>query len=53
MVFRNDYVMRMLAASVAARIEDPIRIYVFETGDSKYQRDLAVSQCPVCAVSKL
>jgi len=30
MVFRNDYAVRMLAASVAAGFEAPIRIYVTE-----------------------
>jgi len=31
MVFRNDYAVRMLAASVAAGIEAPLRLYVTET----------------------
>jgi len=31
MVFRNDYAVRMLAASVAAGIEAPLRFYVTET----------------------
>ena len=35
MVFRNDYAVRMLAASVAAGIEAPLRIYVTETADGK------------------
>ena len=30
MVFRNDYAVRMLAASIAAGIEAPLRIYVTE-----------------------
>ncbi len=33
MVFRNDYAVRMLEASVAAGIEAPIRLYVTESGD--------------------
>lgn len=33
MVFRNDYAIRMLAASVPAGIEAPLRIYVTENGD--------------------
>jgi uncharacterized protein (DUF302 family) len=33
MVFRNDYAVRMLAASVPAGIEAPIRIYVTEGSD--------------------
>ncbi len=35
MVFRNDYAVRMLAASVPAGIEAPIRIYVAEDADGK------------------
>ena len=35
MVFRNDYAVRMLAASVPAGIEAPIRIYVTEDTDGK------------------
>lgn len=35
MVFRNDYAVRMLAASVPAGIEAPIRLYVTEGGDGK------------------
>ncbi|MBI4195164.1 MAG: DUF302 domain-containing protein [Betaproteobacteria bacterium] len=33
MVFRNDYAVRMLTASVAAGIEAPLRIYVTENAD--------------------
>lgn len=33
MVFRNDYAVRMLEASVAAGIEAPLRIYVTEGPD--------------------
>ncbi|MDE2149000.1 MAG: DUF302 domain-containing protein [Gammaproteobacteria bacterium] len=33
MVFRNDYAVRMLAASVPAGIEAPLRIYLTETAD--------------------
>jgi uncharacterized protein (DUF302 family) len=33
MVFRNDYAVRMLEASVAAGFEAPIRLYVTENGD--------------------
>jgi len=33
MVFRNDYAVRMLAASVPAGIEAPLRIYVAESAD--------------------
>lgn len=33
MVFRNDYAVRMLQASVAAGIEAPLRIYVTENAD--------------------
>lgn len=33
MVFRNDYAVRMLAASVPAGIEAPLRIYVTENAD--------------------
>lgn len=35
MVFRNDLAVRMLAASVPAGIEAPIRIYVTEESDGK------------------
>ena len=35
MVFRNDYAVRMLAASVPAGIEAPIRIYITEDNDGK------------------
>ena len=35
MVFRNDYAVRMLAASVPAGIEAPLRIYVTEDADGK------------------
>jgi uncharacterized protein (DUF302 family) len=35
MVFRNDYAVRMLAASVPAGIEAPIRIYVTESANGK------------------
>ena len=33
MVFRNDFAVRMLAASVPAGIEAPLRLYVTEGGD--------------------
>lgn len=33
MVFRNDFAVRMLAASVPAGIEAPLRLYVTEDGD--------------------
>lgn len=33
MVFRNDYAVRMLAASVPAGIEAPLRLYVTEDAD--------------------
>lgn len=33
MVFRNDFAVRMLAASVAAGIEAPLRLYVTENAD--------------------
>lgn len=33
MVFRNDYAVRMLEASVPAGIEAPVRIYVTENAD--------------------
>ena len=33
MVFRNDYAVRMLQASVPAGIEAPIRLYVTENAD--------------------
>ena len=33
MVFRNDFAVRMLAASVAAGIEAPLRLYVTENED--------------------
>lgn len=46
MVFRNDYAVRMLAASVPAGIEAPLRIYVTEDADGKasvsYRRPSAV-----------
>lgn len=46
MVFRNDYAVRMLAASVAAGIEAPLRIYVTENRDGTasltYRRPSAV-----------
>lgn len=35
MVFRNDYAVRMLAASVPAGIEAPLRLYVTENADGK------------------
>ena len=35
MVFRNDYAVRMLAASVAAGIEAPLRLYVTEDANGK------------------
>ncbi len=35
MVFRNDYAVRMLAASVPAGIEAPLRLYVTEGADGK------------------
>jgi uncharacterized protein (DUF302 family) len=35
MVFRNDYAVRMLAASVPAGIEAPLRLYVVEGADGK------------------
>jgi uncharacterized protein (DUF302 family) len=34
MVFRNDYAVRMLAASVPAGIEAPLRIYITENSDA-------------------
>ncbi|PKM45728.1 MAG: hypothetical protein CVV05_05565 [Gammaproteobacteria bacterium HGW-Gammaproteobacteria-1] len=46
MVFRNDYAVRMLAASVPAGIEAPLRIYVTENADGTanitYRRPSAV-----------
>ena len=46
MVFRNDYAVRMLAASVPAGIEAPLRIYLSEEPDGttaiRYQRPSAV-----------
>lgn len=35
MVFRNDYAVRMLAASIPAGIEAPLRIYITEDADGK------------------
>ena len=35
MVFRNDYAVRMLAASVPAGIEAPLRVYVTEDRDGR------------------
>ena len=35
MVFRNDYAVRMLASSIPAGMEAPIRIYVTEAADGK------------------
>ncbi|WP_295506834.1 DUF302 domain-containing protein [Accumulibacter sp.] len=35
MIFRNDYAVRMLAASVPAGIEAPLRLYVTEGSDGK------------------
>lgn len=35
MVFRNDYAVRMLAASVPAGIEAPLRLYVTEGANGK------------------
>ena len=32
-VYRNDFAVRMLEASVAAGIEAPLRFYLYETGD--------------------
>ncbi len=37
MVFRNDYAVRMLAASVPAGIEAPLRLYVTEQPDGTAQ----------------
>ena len=37
MVFRNDYAVRMLAASVPAGIEAPLRLYVIEQPDGRGQ----------------
>jgi uncharacterized protein (DUF302 family) len=46
MVFRNDFAVRMLAASVPAGIEAPLRLYVIEGQDGKasltYRRPSAV-----------
>ena len=46
MVFRNDYAVRVLEASVPAGIEAPIRIYVTENADGtatlRYRRPSAV-----------
>lgn len=46
MVFRNDYAVRMLKASVPAGIEAPLRIYVTENPDGSasvtYRRPSAV-----------
>jgi len=46
MVFRNDYAVRMLAASVPAGIEAPLRIYLTEEPDGstaiRYQAPSAV-----------
>ncbi|MCZ7566245.1 MAG: DUF302 domain-containing protein [Burkholderiales bacterium] len=46
MVFRNDYAVRMLAASVPAGIEAPLRLYVTEGPDGRasvtYRRPSAV-----------
>ncbi|MBI2296101.1 MAG: DUF302 domain-containing protein [Betaproteobacteria bacterium] len=46
MVFRNDYAVRMLKASVPAGIEAPLRIYVTENADGTasltYRRPSAV-----------
>lgn len=45
-VFRNDYAVRMLEASVPAGIEAPLRIYVIENADKRttiiYRRPSAV-----------
>ncbi|MBI2316939.1 MAG: DUF302 domain-containing protein [Betaproteobacteria bacterium] len=35
MVFRNDYAVRMLAASVPAGIEAPLRLYITEDRDGR------------------
>lgn len=35
MVFRNDYAVRMLAASVPAGVEAPLRLYVSEDANGK------------------
>ena len=35
MIFRNDYAVRMLEASVAAGFEAPLRIYLTENTDGK------------------
>lgn len=35
MVFRNDYAVRMLAASVPAGIEAPLRLYITEDPDGR------------------
>lgn len=45
-VFRNDYAVRMLDASIAAGIEAPLRFYVVEEGDGtatlSYERPTSV-----------
>lgn len=35
MLFRNDYAVRMLAASVPAGIEAPLRLYLTEGANGK------------------
>ncbi len=46
MVFRNDFVVRLLAADPAAGFEAPIRIYVYENADGT----ATVSYVPPSAV---
>lgn len=45
MVFRNDYAVRMLEASVPAGIEAPLRLYVTENADGT----ASVTYCPPSA----
>ena len=52
MVFRNDYAVRMLQASVPAGIEAPLRLYVTENADGTRQPELAHAQCGVRALQE-
>jgi uncharacterized protein (DUF302 family) len=60
MVFRNDYAVRMLQASVPAGIEAPLRIYITENNDGRatltYREPSAVfapyASVPLDAIAK-
>ena len=52
MVFRPDFAVRMLDASVAAGIEAPLRLYVTERPDGIGYPDLPASESYLCALRR-